>query len=90
MNDPYSSGDFDVFTLQDRKTRQQARLLVASRAQGADDCRDLLHALDLIDHVAAGITRQCPRCGTKHERWGSSARTRFCSDACAATGRGEA
>jgi hypothetical protein len=87
MQDPYGSSEFDLFTIQDRHTRRQARLLVASRAESAEDCRALLHALDLIDSTSAGVTRLCPRCGTAHERWGSSARHRFCSEACAAAPR---
>ena len=85
MRDPYGSGEFDIYTVQDRRTRQQARLLVASRARSAEDCRDLLHTLDLIDFATPGITRQCPRCGTPHQRWGNSARSRFCSAGCADT-----
>ncbi|RAG85545.1 hypothetical protein DN069_11460 [Streptacidiphilus pinicola] len=85
MRDPYDSGEFDIYTMQDHQTRQQARLLVASRAQGAKDCHDLLRALDLIDPHATGIIRQCPRCGTPHQRWGNSARSRFCSAGCADT-----
>jgi hypothetical protein len=84
MQDPYSSGEFDLFTIRDRHTRRQARLLVASRAESAEDRRALLHALDLIDSASTGVTRLCPRCGTAHERWGSSARHRFYSEACAA------
>lgn len=84
MRDPYGTGEFDLFALQDRHTRRQARLLVASHAESAEDCRALLRALDLIDATHAGATRQCPRCGTAHERWGSSARHRFCSESCAA------
>lgn len=87
MQDPYGSAEFDLFTVHDRRTRRQARLLVASRAESAEDCRALLLALDLIDFTTAGATRQCPRCGTAHERWGSSARQRFCSEACAAAPR---
>ncbi|MEY9877654.1 hypothetical protein ABH931_007178 [Streptacidiphilus sp. MAP12-33] len=85
MRDPYGSGDYDIYTVQDLRTRQQARLLVASRARGAEDCRDLLNALDLIDTTTPGITRRCPRCQTPHQRWGNSARSRFCSEGCAAT-----
>ncbi|MEY9874474.1 hypothetical protein ABH931_003974 [Streptacidiphilus sp. MAP12-33] len=88
MQEPYGSSDYDLFTVHDRHTRQQARLLVASRADSAEDCRALLHALGLIDPTIAGITRRCPHCGTAHERWGSNARHRFCSEACAAAPRG--
>ncbi|SEM62634.1 hypothetical protein [Streptacidiphilus jiangxiensis] len=83
MRDPYGASDFDIYTAQSLHTRQQARLLVASKARSSEDCLDLLHALDLIDANAAGITRRCPRCGTPHERWGNSARSRFCSGGCA-------
>ncbi|WP_037603813.1 hypothetical protein [Streptacidiphilus rugosus] len=83
MQKPHGSSDYDLFTAHDRHTRQQARLLVASQADNAEDCRALLNTLDLIDPTVGGVTR-CPRCGTAHERWSSSARHRFCSETCAA------
>ncbi|KQV10744.1 hypothetical protein [Kitasatospora sp. Root107] len=62
-------------------TRARARLVVASHAQDAEDCRMLLTQLGLIT-APHGPHRICVRCGREYDHPGIRRRDRFCSDRC--------
>ncbi|GAA1181727.1 hypothetical protein F4556_006015 [Kitasatospora gansuensis] len=65
-------------------TRARARLVVASHAIDAADCRMLLTQLGLTPdpYDPHGPHRICVRCGREYDHPGIRRRDRFCSDRC--------
>ncbi|MFG2526016.1 hypothetical protein [Streptomyces sp. NPDC048527] len=82
--DRLSVQTFPIGLEPDSLTLLKAKRIVASYANGADDCRGLLEALGLIEPVE-GVRRVCPTCGAVHRRQGSSWRSRFCTPECERT-----